>query len=507
MRAHSNADTEIEELIRRLEGHPLAVCQAGVYIKESGMSVSDYLTYFSSHLSDLLSEDSDLSYQNGSIRTSLNISMEALERRDPIAAKLLQLWGFLDNMDLWHDLFSSARSDSKTLSSLPYLIDGDIQAQIEWQTAASKTDFVVPEDPKSWLDEIATDQKKFLKAMRSLHEFSLMRKVNDTDGYSVHPIVHETARKSLPQGMVAGYLGAVVQILGRAAPYAHHRDASVLQRRLTPHVDRFWKIFDEEGGQVASTLAAAEGFHGLSCFEFDRSNFSRASTTYARACQGRQKFLGMHSRLTIRCFHDEGLVFRELGHYDEAKERWIWMHRHSTEILGPFSHTALRSLDDLGRLATLQGDHVMAARYLEQALEGKKQAFSDDPLYIYDTARQLALAYVELNRLEEAQKMQLAVLEVFGQHLDQDHPWTLLAMSDLATLYGRQGRLQEGEILLRGAFDLMMTALGPKNKKTEEVGAKLMNLLERQGKQVEMKALRQQLGNRSAGPKSGDVQA
>jgi len=82
----------MENLVERLGCLPLALVQAGKYIRATKTSCSKYLTLYESSWSKLVAEVPQLEdYKNGSIQTTLMISYERVVHVSPTAAKLLQL--------------------------------------------------------------------------------------------------------------------------------------------------------------------------------------------------------------------------------------------------------------------------------------------------------------------------------------------------------------------------------------------------------------------------------
>lgn len=57
----------------------------------------------------------------------------------------------------------------------------------------------------------------------------------------------------------------------------------------------------------------------------------------------------------------------------------------------------------------------------------------------------MAKAYSYLYRLNEAEELQVQVLEKYKKFLGPEHPETLLIMSDLAVTYSRFNRVDKAE--------------------------------------------------------------
>src|SRR4051812_13102715 len=94
------------ELLALLNGLPLALAQAASYLSETQLDTATYVRLYKEQWDNLMQSDGEsgsplLDYQQPSIGTAWTISFRAIEARNASAAKLLRLWAFLDNKDLW----------------------------------------------------------------------------------------------------------------------------------------------------------------------------------------------------------------------------------------------------------------------------------------------------------------------------------------------------------------------------------------------------------------------
>ena len=71
------------------------------------------------------------------------------------AAKLLRLWAYFDNQDLWYQLLTAECDDG-------------------------------PE----WFSELVNDELDFIEVMRLLCDHALIERLKDFDGYGMHTCVH-----------------------------------------------------------------------------------------------------------------------------------------------------------------------------------------------------------------------------------------------------------------------------------------------------------------------------
>ena len=81
-------------LARELGDLPLALEQAGAYIKETGISFQDYLDRFKKDRKKLLGHSKPLNYPD-TVATTWEISFQAVQQERPVAGDLLNLCAFL----------------------------------------------------------------------------------------------------------------------------------------------------------------------------------------------------------------------------------------------------------------------------------------------------------------------------------------------------------------------------------------------------------------------------
>ena len=107
-RASSDQRKEAEELVTTLGYHPLAIEQAGGYIR-SKSTIAEYHKLFKSHkpggLSQGLTPYHRQNYYRETIATTWTMSFEAIEKADPLASKIMRLAAFLDGEGIHRDLF------------------------------------------------------------------------------------------------------------------------------------------------------------------------------------------------------------------------------------------------------------------------------------------------------------------------------------------------------------------------------------------------------------------
>jgi hypothetical protein len=155
-------DPDAVELAKELDGLPLALATAGAYLDQVVVSFTDYLRLYKESWGKLQKSSPELSsYEDRTLYSTWQISFDHVEQRNELSAKLLRLWAYFDNQDLWFELLQHGDS----------------------------------EDP-DWIRQLTEDEVSFHEAIRVLSDHGLVgvgtssQEQTESRGYSVHGCVH-----------------------------------------------------------------------------------------------------------------------------------------------------------------------------------------------------------------------------------------------------------------------------------------------------------------------------
>src|SRR5262249_50471238 len=85
------------KIVEMLDGLPLALAQAGVYIDSTRCGLSGYAGRYSKNAQRLLLEEKRLTAEHPDpVATTWSLSFQNVEKANPVAADLLRLCAFLD---------------------------------------------------------------------------------------------------------------------------------------------------------------------------------------------------------------------------------------------------------------------------------------------------------------------------------------------------------------------------------------------------------------------------
>ena len=150
------------ELVNLLQGLPLAIAQAGSYMRETGTNAFEYMRLYKETWGELMTQQHQFAIQEAtasSILTTWTISFSELQKKCQNAANLLILWAFLDNQDIWYELFTPA------------------------------LDFKFTEELPDWFSRCVGNQFEFKKCPRFLTRYSFVAANIESMSFSVHSIL------------------------------------------------------------------------------------------------------------------------------------------------------------------------------------------------------------------------------------------------------------------------------------------------------------------------------
>ena len=330
----------------RLGGLPLAIVQAGRYMQETGTSCQDYLRLYDSSWSELQAEVPRMrDYANGSVQTTWMISYDHIKQEDPAAAKLLQLWAYLDHQDLWFGLL----------------------------TRGSRG----PEDP-GWLHDLVRQEVRFKRVMKGLLTYSLIESHQDTGSYSMHPVVHDWCTESISRGKV-DLTRLALMMVGLAVPGQSEPEYWVMQQRLLPHANRCVQQYHSaEQYDRMNDKDSSYAFHNLGLLYFNQGKLAEAEKMYQRALDGYEKAWGPEHTSILGTVNNLGLLYFNQGKLAEAEKMYQRALDGYEKACGPSHPSILRTVNNLRLLNVSRGEHMKAKDMHPQALDRNDETHNID---------------------------------------------------------------------------------------------------------------------------------
>ncbi|KAL4929238.1 uncharacterized protein BDV17DRAFT_77899 [Aspergillus undulatus] len=173
--------------------------------------------------------------------------------------------------------------------------------------------------------------------------------------------------------------------------------------------------------------------------------------------------LGPNSHETLMAMDLLGHTRWQQGRYSEAKT----LQEHAVEGLiklkGPKDEDSLGAINNLGRtVAKFYENFDDAKRLLTQAFDGMSEILGSTHIKTLSVKEDLAMLALQMedNDLSVPLTMLEEVLDVRKEKLGKEHPFTLLAMVNLARIKTALGQHDEAEVLVRHGLSIADRNLG-----------------------------------------------
>jgi class 3 adenylate cyclase/tetratricopeptide (TPR) repeat protein len=475
------ADAQAAGQIAALLGWlPLALEQAGAYVREMRLPLAGYLdrlrrfpalTIGKGHPRDRNPADT--------VATTWQVSLDRV-RPVPGAVGLLEMCAFLAPEEIDRELFS------QHLDALP-------------------------ED----LTVLAADPFAFDEAVGALRRFALVKATEQT--VIVHRLVRQVIRDRLDPDQHRHRVAVALRLLRAAFPTEHrHPDTWPTYARLLPHV--LVATNHAEALGIEPELAAGL-LNEAGRYLWQRADHSQARSLFERALAIREAHLGADHPDAAHSLNNLANVLHYQGDLDRARrlfERTLAIreahlgadHRDTAQSLGNLANV-LHAQGDLNRARTLQEralaiyeahlgrDHPNTARSLSnlaevlhgqgdltrartlhaRALTIREARLGADHPDTAESLNNLALVLRDEGDLDRARTLQERALAICEAHLGADHPDTADSLGNLATVLADQGNLEGARPLLERALAICEARLGANHPLTAQSLSNLANVL------------------------------
>lgn len=477
----------VDHLLEELQCLPLAVSQAGTYMRRMSMTAEEYLSLLKqgkSRWEVLKVSDTDRHRRpevSNSVLETWRISTERIRAESEMSYRILHVIAYVDSQDIPHELIATAAHPFSNGSK------------------DDKTD-------KSAATEVS--ELDVLAAVARLMEFSYLRLRQTDDGersYEMHKLVREALQYGLrigspqaealhssralrivdglfpifEQGLWARcdqYLAHAIQVGEWAETSKTEAETATLLERVSYFLhdrgrwrekesvnNRAWGLRREVLGEKhPDTIASLAGI-GVSCSA--QGQYARAQGICMTVLGLRQEVLGTHPD-TIRSMSDLGMAYLDLGQYNEARKLQVEALQLRHEMFGETHPETISSMAVLGWTYYDMGKYDEAMRLLEKALHLRREIIGEKHPDTMRSMAYLGAIYQRLGQYEEAQDIAIRSLELRQESLGKKHPDTIVSMANLGIAYHTQGRYDEAYDIATKVLQLQKEVLGEKHPNT-----------------------------------------
>jgi tetratricopeptide (TPR) repeat protein len=425
-------------LAQRLDGLPLALATAGAYLSQSADSFDDYLQLYNNSWNDLSQYSSGpVDYEERTLYSTWNVSFEQIRDQDPAAAELLRLMAYLDNQDLWYELFHGGASYA----------------------------------PAWWVD-VLKSRAKFNQAISILHNYSLLEVSEGR--YSLHTCVHDWTLGYLNHEFDWERCRIAIHCVAVSVSWVSEADYWVRNRRVLPHVGRF-KHVQLKAAIDWSEIEPGDLYRFAGLYQQNDMN-AETEQMYLRALRGYEKALGAEHTSALNTVNNLGNLYKNQGKMAEAEEMYMRALRGKEKAWGAEHTSTLNTVNNLGNLYADQDKMAEAEEMYMRALRGKEKAWGAEHTSTLDTVNNLGLLYANQGKMAEAEEMYMRALRGYEKAWGAEHTSTLDTVNNLGVLYKHQGNMAEAEEMYMRALRGYEKAVGKDHPRTQRTARNLQRL-------------------------------
>ncbi len=390
---------------------------AGAYLSQVSTSLEDYLRLYRTSWSKLQCTSPELLSYDRTLYTTWDLSFKHIQSQNKSAGKLLRLWAYFDNQDVWFQLLAAGSEGS-------------------------------PE----WFATIVNDELSFNQVIRLLCDHALIDPLEVSGGYSMHTCVHSWAVYVLNAEREVSMARLALVCVGSAVPTKNVPEYWVEERRLLPHAHKCYDfVHDTIDLESQDNQAALDAIHSLGSFYTNQGKMAEAEAMYRRALEGKEKAWGPEHTSTLDTVNNLGNLYKDQGKMAEAEAMYRRALEGYEKAWGPEHTSTLNTVNNLGNLYIDQGKMAEAEAMYRRALEGKEKAWGPEHTSTLDTVNNLGNLYKDQGKMAEAEAMYRRALEGYEKAWGPEHTSTLNMVNNLGLLYKKQGKMAEAEAMYRRA--------------------------------------------------------
>ncbi|KAJ3525499.1 hypothetical protein NM208_g11615 [Fusarium decemcellulare] len=482
IKQHETEDAEC--LLRELQWLPLAISQAGAYMRRTDTSISEYLSRLkeekghSQALKETVFDRHRWKDAPNSILETWSISIRRLKEENEISYTILHILAYVDNQNIPWDLLEAAAEfgGKKRPYGVPYNVKEavgrlkDFSFLTEHQTESHEQRFE--------LHKLVQDAARYNLGFRSLRKKEkerlalqsaatrsrlkrLLRSITGT-----HKPVGKDAAKKVARDQ-AFFAAAALQIIDNLLNEKErlgHKESWADCERLLAHALRVC----EWAEMCDSELLAA----GLLQQVGDYLDWSRRyrECQLARDHQLRllNKVLGQKHYKSIEALWGLGRAYLSYDQASEAEKLGIAAFKLAKEELGERHELTFNCKRLLIISARKQGRLTEAERLITETLDQARQfMYERNPIIIY-CMEDLATIYVDQGELDKAHELLSRVCELLRRPFGDARRSTHRALCNLGRLHYMQKRFEGAETIFTELLELQRKSLGEEHPDTAD---------------------------------------
>lgn len=420
----SNSERDaLYELWEAMGGLPLALDQAGAYIRVAQCTFQEYMTLYKKRRKEFLIErEASGSEHPEAVATTWNLSFQRIEQKNPLASELLRFYSFL------------------APDTIP-------EKLIIWGKAHCTTR----------LQKLADSDKLLRDAIKILYSYSLIQRNPTTQMLTVHRLVQFVLIDAMPVEVRNEWKVCVARILNAAFSEALFQDWGRCGQ-LLPHVQVCVTEIEDE--PILTQLEAANLFDKVGSYLREQGQYGEAETLLLLALTIHEQHLEADDLAIATSLSNLAGVYFYQDRYQQTTsliERALIIRKRR---LGEEHPEAAASLKHLALLYLRQERYEQAELLLQQSLSITERYTGYESLDTTNRMENLALLYLGREQYDKAELLLKKAFSINKHLVGTEHPITARTMENLAFIYLKQGRYKRATSLFCRALRIHTNSSG-----------------------------------------------
>ncbi|KZP22624.1 TPR-like protein [Athelia psychrophila] len=507
-----------QKLVKRIGCLPLAVEQAGSYMKRNGLSGADQLEvlYDQRGLEEVIVwENSLTTYETKSVLATFIVQLKRLGDIDPNLLLLFKTLAFFDPENIPIDIIVfGAKGVGLHLEKSPVVVPEKKSTLRDWFWLVTKLPWtqialelprvdaalaVVPLELRSLLGSIRSESW-MRAALCHFEDLSLARPLyggRKRTSLHVHDLIQQVVLQqnaaSLPLGetpcfaLATTLLCAAFESTGSPIGSPEQPQFWPEYERLVPHLMSLAKYDITATSDFMDKTAIINT--AVTRYLWKRGRYGEAEALATRVLTHRKKSLGLDHPRTLSVMRLLAETYSGQGRYQEAEQLQMSVLKGREDQLGSDHMGTVETVHDLALIYERQGKYTEAEAFYQRALAGVEQHLGADHLNTLLTVHNLAFLYGKQAKYSHAEALFHRALAGQEKQLDIDHPATLLTVHNLAWLHHEQENYNKAEPLYKRAQSGSERQLGADHVETLKILGNIAGLYQDQGKYTEAEKL------------------
>ncbi|KAL7792476.1 P-loop containing nucleoside triphosphate hydrolase protein [Trichoderma ceciliae] len=466
-------EAEISALLEELRWLPLAIIQAGAYIRRTSISVKEYLSLLAQSKKrwDILKVNEFDRHRRPNIPNNVletwAISIDRIRQESEIAYKILHVIAYVSNENIPHKIITATLNRTeKTINERSEELESEATKAITRLKEFSFIGVRHMEDGRRNYEMHKLVQEATRYGLTASKRYILKASEAWTGQYKVGRDLNSLA-ESYSDGedmQSEGYFSSIaLQAIADLFPVSEQKTWTQCEKYLAHAVQiGEWADLNEKQTETARL------FSRVSRFLYDRGRWREKQLVDERALELRQKVLGTEHPDTITAMESLASTYYSQGWYSKAEPLKVQVLNLRKEVLGDKHPDTIEAIGNLASTYYSQGWYSKAEPLEVQVLNLQKEVLGDKHPHTIKAIGNLASTYYSQGQYSKAEPLEVQVLNLQKEVLGDKHPDTIRAMHSLAYSWYSQGRHHDAIALMQQCLQYRRSVLGPDHPDTME---------------------------------------